>query len=148
MSQNISFIEKEITDALRNRQEVKLSTLRMLLSELRNTEIDLRAKGSEVTEDVYYSVLKREAKKRRESIEIFEKAGRVDLSDREKAELDVINKYLPAQKSEAEISAIIDQVIAENPTEKNFGLLMKKAMDELKDTAEGSIVVKILKSKI
>jgi uncharacterized protein len=148
MSQNINFIEKEITDALKNRQEVKLSTLRMLLSELRNTEINLRAKGQEVTENVYLAVLKREAKKRRESIEIFEKAGRSDLFEREKAELEVLMKYLPSQKTEGEIESVIFRVVEENPTEKNFGLLMKKCMDELKDSAEGSVVSKILKTKI
>lgn len=148
MNQHINFIEKEITDALRNKQDVKLSTLRLILAELKNTEIDLRAKGQEITDEVYNAVIKREAKKRRESIEVFEKAGRTDLSEREEAELDIISKYLPAQKSEAEIEAVVDEVLAENPNEKNFGLIIKKAMDVLKDSADGAVVAKIIKSKL
>ena len=89
----------------------------------------------------------REEKKRRESIELFVKGGRADLSDAEQKELKIVEAYLPAQMGEAEIKEVIRKT-AEKTGEAEFGLLMKEVMKELKGKADGSAVSRLIKEHL
>ncbi len=125
----------------------RLGVLRMLSSALNNAKIEKRAKTGkeeELADDEALLVLAREAKKRRESITIFEQGGRADLAQGEKEELVFIENYLPKQMSEAEIRSALEKAVAAAPV-KEFGAIMKDASKEFKGKADGSLVAKLLK---
>ena len=125
----------------------RLGVLRMLSSALNNAKIEKRAKTGkeeELADDEALLVLAREAKKRRESITIFEQGGRADLAQGEKEELVFIENYLPKQMSEAEIRSALEKAVAAAPV-KEFGAIIKDASKEFKGKADGSLVAKLLK---
>ena len=92
--------------------------------------------------------MKQEAKRREDSIQAYQAGGRQDLADKEAAELAIIRQYLPAQLSEAEVMTALEPLVAaakENNTDKNFGALMKQAMQQLNGQADGKVVSTVLK---
>ena len=99
--------------------------------------------GSLVDEDVL-SVIAKQVKTHKESIEMFEKAGRKDLVDRENTELAILQSYMPEQIGEEEVKNKIAEIIKNNP-QADFGTLMKLAMGELKGKADGGVVAKFVK---
>lgn len=129
-------IDEDLKEALKKRDKVKLDVLRMLKSEIRYKEIDNK---SELSDDEVISVLSTSIKKRRDSIEQFEKGGREDLVSREKAELEVVSGYMPQQLSEEELLGLIKQVIeavgATGPS--NLGTVMKEVMPRVRGRADG-----------
>jgi uncharacterized protein YqeY len=138
-------------EAMKAGDAPRLGVLRMLSSALNNAKIEKRANppaggGAEIelTDEEAMSILSREAKKRRESIAVFEQGGRADLAQGERAELAVIESYLPAQMSEAEIRAVLEKMIA-SASVKEFGAIMKDASREFKGKADGALVAKLLK---
>ena len=140
-------ITADIKEAMKAGEAVRLGVLRMLTSSLNNAKIEKRAKTGEEVEladEEVLSVISREAKKRKESITVFEQNNRADLAEGEKAELKVLEAYLPAQMSEAEIRAALEKVVATAPV-KEFGAIMKDASREFKGKADGALVAKILK---
>ena len=140
-------IDQDIKEALKARNELKLSVLRMLKSEIKYREID---KGSELSDDEVISVLSSSVKKRKESIEQFEKGGRDDLVSREKAELEVVRAYMPKQMSEDELSRIILQAIQEaNATgPSDLGKVMKSVMPQVKGRADGKLINQLVASRL
>ena len=108
-------LKNKITDdmkaAMRAKETARLSTVRLLLSAMKQKEVDERV---ELTDADVLAIIEKMLKQRRESIAQFEKAGRTDLADTEKAEIAVLSAYLPAQMSEAEVAAAIAAVIAES----------------------------------
>ncbi len=146
----MSLLEKIDTDlkvALKNKVESELRTLRMLKSDIMYE----KTKGTEdLSEEKIIEVVKRALKKRKEAIEEFTKAARNDLADKEKEELEIIERYLPAQLSEEAITGIIDAKIKEigGITKKDFGKIMGTIMKDLKGQADGNIVKKILTQKL
>lgn len=143
-------IQKDMVEAMRNKESTRLSTLRLLSSEIKNAEIELRPEVRSLTDEEIIKVISKEAKKRRESIEIYEAQNREDLATQEKAELEVLENYLPTQMNEEEIKKVLQEIVNENP-EISFGDLMKEAMPKLKGQADGKLVSqtanKILNSK-
>ncbi len=135
----IEKIKADLIESLRNRDTIRLSTLRMLSAEIKNAEIALRPSGKDINDQEVFKVIGKEAKKRRESIEIFSSSNRQDLADREKAELLVLEGYLPKQLSEEEIEATIKATIAEN-SGIAFGDLMKILMPKFQGKADGKLV--------
>ncbi|TSC89573.1 MAG: hypothetical protein G01um10143_63 [Parcubacteria group bacterium Gr01-1014_3] len=123
-----------------------LGVIRMIISALRNKEIDLKAKKPDftMTDEVVTEVLMSEAKKRKESALSFEAGGRADLAAKEKAELEVLQKYLPKQMGKEEIVPIVKDLIAKNAG-KDFGLVMREVMKELKGKADGAIIGEVVK---
>ncbi len=101
-------IERDFTEAFKSKNDLKLSVLKMIKSSLKNREIDLK---KELNDDEILKLFFSEAKKRKDSINQFEKGGRQDLVDQEKKELEVIEKYLPKQKSKEETREIIYGII-------------------------------------
>ncbi|MFH1147312.1 MAG: GatB/YqeY domain-containing protein [Pseudomonadota bacterium] len=140
----IEEIEVNFKDALKKRDATKVSVLRMLKAAIKNKEIDLRHKLDE-TEII--SAVRAQIRQRREAIEEFQKAGRIDLKEKESAELEILSSYLPAHASreelEMEIRRIIEETGASGP--KDMGKVMKAAVSKLAGKADGKTVSEIVK---
>jgi uncharacterized protein YqeY len=123
----IEDIQKHITEAMKARDEQRLSTLRMVKTALKNREIE---KMSPLDEKESQQVLSTLIKQRKDSIEQFLKGGRKEMADKEAAEITLIESYLPKAAGQAEIEAGVKAVIAEmgSPTMKDMGTVMKNAM--------------------
>lgn len=137
-------IEKDFKEAYKAKKEIELNTLRMLKSALKNLAIEKRNNNLE-DQDVV-SVIRKEIKKRQDSIESFAKAGRNDLLEKEEAELKVLENYVPAMLSEEDIVKIVDKIVAAG--QDNFGLVMKEVMAQTKGQADGKVVQDIVKQKL
>jgi len=120
-------IQKDITAAMKAREEQRLSTLRMVKSALKNREVD---KMAPLDDKESQAVLATLIKQRKESVEQFTKGGRQEMADKEAAEIVLIETYLPKAAGEAEVVAGVKAVIAEmgSPTMKDMGTVMKNAM--------------------
>jgi uncharacterized protein YqeY len=123
----IEQIQKDITSAMKAREEQRLSTLRMVKTALKNKEIDKMAPLDDKESQQVLSTL---IKQRKESIEQFTKGGRQEMADKEAAEIVLIEAYLPQAASEEQIVAGVKAVIAEmgSPTMKDMGTVMKNVM--------------------
>ncbi|MEY2394501.1 MAG: uncharacterized protein QOF94_846 [Acidobacteriaceae bacterium] len=120
-------IQKDITAAMKAREEQRLSTLRMVKSALKNREVD---KMAPLDDKESQAVLATLIKQRKESVEQFTKGGRQEMANKEAAEIVLIESYLPKAADEAEVVAGVKAVIAEmgSPTMKDMGTVMKSAM--------------------
>ena len=138
-------IPEDIKTALRNKSTLELSVLRMLQSALKNKEIDKNKE--ELTDDDVISVVGAEIKKRRDAVNEFEKVNRQDAADQEKAEIEVLMKYMPQQMSEDEIRSLVNKTVEETGAEsmKDIGILMKVLMPQVKGKADGSVVNRIVR---
>jgi uncharacterized protein len=137
-------IETDLKTAMRERNDVARDTLRLLLSELKKRGVDLQKDA--LTPDEELSVVQRAQKTRLESIETFDKAGRADLANKERAELAVIQLYLPKSMNEDETRAAIQALIAELKitSKKDVGALMKPLMAKYKGVIDGKQAQKII----
>ena len=107
-------INNAVKDAMRARDERKLSTLRMVNSTIKNADIDARGQGKPPLSDGdLLSVLQKMIKQRQESVELYDKGGRAELADQEREEIAIISAYLPKQMSEADVKAAISAAVAE-----------------------------------
>jgi uncharacterized protein YqeY len=131
-------IQSDLVQARRSRDELGLSTLSLLKSELVKASKETGA--GELNDELVQRVARREVKKREEAIEVYRKAGREESAAREEAEMAVLRGYLPAAMStedvQAEVQAVIDELKPEGP--KAFGAVMKAATARLAGRAEGS----------
>ncbi len=142
-----SRIDEDLHEAIKKREEVKIRTLRMVKSDISYE----KAKGAEeLSEEKVIEIVSRAGRKRKEAMEEFRKAGREDLAGQEAQELAIIETYLPAQLSEAEIAAAIEKKIGElgEITKKDFGKVMGAVMKELKGQADGGIVKAMLTKRM
>lgn len=143
-------VQKDMVEAMRSRDELRLSTLRMVKSALTNKKIDKRAPLDEKEEQQVLATL---IKQRKDSIEQFTKGGRQELADKEAAEIKLIEAYLPKAMGEEEITAAVKATIAEmgSPTMKDMGTVMKNSMAKLQATGarvEGKTVSEIVKKQL
>lgn len=129
-------LANDLKDAIRQKDEPRKNTIRMITWAAKNAEVD---KGGELDDAGMLGILRREAKRRRESIEEFKKAGRQDLVDKEESELEVLAAYLPPQVGRDEIEKAAREVIAEvgaaGPSDK--GKVMPVVISRLAGRAEG-----------
>jgi uncharacterized protein YqeY len=136
-------IDQELKEAMRAKDERKLSALRLLKTAIRRAEVD---KMRELTDEEILAVIADEAKKRREAIEQFSQGGREDLALQEKEELAILEAYLPKPLSREEIEEMARQAIKEvgatNP--RQMGQVMKILMPRVKGRADGALVSKIV----
>lgn len=141
-------INTDLKAAMKSGQKTKLETLRLLRAHM--IELSKRGEGKEITPEEELSVLMAAMKKRKEAIEIYEKAGRTELAQQERAELDVISSYLPKQLSAEEAGEIILRIVAQTGASgaKDFGKVMPLAMKELKGKIDGKQVQEIVKAKL
>ncbi len=137
-------LQQDLKAAMRAGDVLRKSVIRMAMSAIKNAEID---KQAPLTEDEAMRILQSEAKKRRDSIIDYEKAGRADMVEQEKAELAIIETYLPKQLSRAEISAeaqtVIDEVGATGM--KDMGKVMRLLMPRFDGRADGKLVNQIVR---
>ncbi len=147
MAKLLEKISQDLVDAQKSRDEVTVSTLRLLIADVKNAQI---AKGGELSDDEVLDQIQKSAKKRRESIDAYQKAQRDDLVSKEKAEFEVLAKYLPQQMSEEEIAKIVDEVVGKvgASTASDMGRVMGEVMAKVKGKADGNIVSQIVKSKL
>ena len=143
-------VQKDMVDAMRSRSELKLSTLRMVKSALKNKEIDKRAPLDAKEEQQVLATL---IKQRRDSIEQFQKGGRQELADKEAAEIALIEAYMPKAMGEDEVAAAVKATIAEMgaPTMKDMGTVMKNVMAKLQAggaRVEGKMVSDAVKKQL
>lgn len=142
-------IEDAAKGALKNQEPELLSTLRMLLSAMKNREIEKRGKGgdAELTEEEMTAVVKSEAGKRKDAIAEFQKAGRGEAAEKEARELAMLEKYLPAELSDEEIEKLL-LPLAKGASASDFGRVMGAAMKAVAGRASGDRVSAILKQMI
>lgn len=140
-------IEADLKQALKNREQLKIPILRLLLSDIHNQEIENRGPLAPEQEQ---EVLLRSAKKHQDSIAQFRSGGRDDLVEQETGELQIIQSYLPEQLSEAEIRKEIQAAIAavKGAGAKDFGKVMSAVMAKLKGRAPGQVVSQIVKEEL
>ncbi len=141
-------INEMMKDAMKAGDKLKLETLRSIRAAI--IEFEKSGTGKELNEEEELKIINSLVKKRKESIEIFEKANRLDLAEKERQELEILQTFLPEQLTEDEISKILDELIqqvgAKDP--KDFGKVMGQAMKVFKGRADGKVVQSILKSKL
>lgn len=140
----LSTLNDDMKTAMKAKDKESLQVIRMLKASLQNEQIKT---GAELSPDEELTILSREMKQRRDSLTEFEKAGRDDLSEQVKKEITIVEKYMPAQLSEAEIREIvqgaIDKTGAASP--KEFGKVMGVVMPQVKGKADGNQVNAIVK---
>jgi hypothetical protein len=136
-------LQEDMKRALKSRDELRLSTIRLLLSSVSYARID---KGDELTDDEVLDVLGKAAKQRRETVEAARGGGRQDIADKEQAELGIISAYLPEQLSEAEVEAIARQIAAEVGAEniKDRGKVMGPLMKRIHGKADGKLANQVV----
>jgi uncharacterized protein len=131
-------IDEDLKEAMKAKNESALSTLRLVRSAFKNKQIEL---GHELTEEEAASVLRTMVKQYRDALSDFTSAGRTDLASKQQAEIELIERYLPAGISEAEIEAMTKKVIADtSATSKDFGRVMGLVMKEVAGRADGNAV--------
>jgi len=152
-------IKADFKEAFKAKDQVKLSVLKMVNSEIGNAEINKRAKlikggqtenieaASALNDEEVLQVVGREVKKRKDSIEAFENAGRLELAEKEKAELAALMAYMPEQLSEAVIRDLVKKAVEQSGAkgEKEIGKVMALLSPQVKGKADGALVNKIVR---
>ena len=138
-------IKTELVTALKAGEKEKAATLRFLLAAVKNFEIAKYppSKGGSLCDEDIILVVKKLASQHKESIEMFKKGGRIDLTKKEEAELSILKPYLPPELSDEELREIVKKAAG-----TDFGETMKKAMAEVRGRADGSRVAMIVKETI
>ncbi|GGZ78409.1 aspartyl-tRNA amidotransferase subunit B [Ignatzschineria indica] len=141
-------IQNDVKDAMRAKDREKVTTLRAILAEIQEAELQKRGEG--LSEADYLTILNRMVNQRRESIDQFKKADRIDLVEKEEAQLVHIMPYLPEQLSDAEIVAIIDAAMAKLEVNdmSGMGKLMNAVRPELLGKADMGAVSALVKSRL
>lgn len=151
-------IEQDLIEAMKARDEIKLSVLRMLKSAIHNSEIQKQSAsarqssrdGTELKDEDVLGVIQSQIKQRQDSIELYEKGGRQELAQKEKAEIEILKTYLPEQMGEDEIREIIRKAIADTNAAsiQDMGRVMGQIMPQVKGKADGSLVSNIVKEEL
>jgi len=143
-------IQNNLREALKNKDEIKVSTLRLLIGEIKNFAIEKESTSYIPTDEEILEVIRKEAKKRKESIEQFRAGGRNELVDKETKELQILESYLPAQMSEGEVEKIVEQKIQElgATSAAEIGKVMGTLSQELKGKADMGFVSSIARKKL
>ena len=145
-------LQSDLTEAIRRQDELTMATLRMALSAITNAEVSGK-EARELSDDDVVVVLTSEAKKRREAAESFGGAGASERADRERAVLEVLQRYLPEQLSEEEIAAIVAAAIAAAAAEGKtgqaaMGAVMKIVTPQTRGRADGGQVAALVKTAL
>jgi len=143
-------LQSDLVDAMKRKETLKVSVLRMTKAALKNKEIELRRA---VSTDEENQVLQTLVKQRTESIEMFEKGGRADLAEKETLERDILRSYLPEAVSEAEVERVVVEVVKDlgASSAKDIGAVMKEALVRLKGTGktvDGKAVNAVVRAKL
>jgi len=138
-----SQIKDNLKKAIKQGNSLEVSVLRMSSAALHNAKI---AKGKDLSEEEEIEVLSHEAKKRRESIEAYEKGGREEMAEKEKKELEILKEYLPEQLSEEELEDIVREKVEEfgASSKADMGRVMGAVMPKVKGRADGNRVKEVV----
>jgi uncharacterized protein len=140
-------LQTEMKEAMKSRDALRLSAIRMVLSSVKNRDIEFRRElnDAEITETI--ATL---CKQRRESIRLFKEAGRQELVDKEEAELKLMLEFLPQQLTREELEALVDKAIAETSATsgKDMGKVMKALVPNVSGRADGKLVSEVVKEKL
>ena len=143
MTPLLARIQADLTAARKAQDKARVLLLGTIIADIRNREIELKR---DVTDEDVTEVLRRGIKRRRESIEMYEKGGREDLASAERAEAEMLGKYLPAGASDDEIRTAVVAAIADGAT--NVGAVMGKVMAQFKGRAEGGTINAIVREEL
>ena len=143
MAALLSWLESELTAARKAQDKATTLLLGTTIADVRNRSIELKR---DLTDEDVVDVIRRGIKKRRESIEMYEKGGRKDLADKERSEASHLERYLPAQANPDEIRGAVKAAIAAGAT--NVGAVMGKVMPQFKGKAEGSVINAIAREEL
>jgi uncharacterized protein YqeY len=140
-------LDADLKQAMRDKDKIRLSTIRLIRTAIKNAEIDQKKTLSD--EDII-GVLNRELKQRRDSLQAFEDAARTDLIDQVKQEIAVLQDYLPTQLSEDEVRKIVTDTIAEvgAASKKDMGKVMGALMPKLQGRADGKLVNQLVQQHL
>lgn len=141
-------LNNDMKQAMKNKEKDRLTTIRMIKASLQNEAIKLGKQ--ELSEDEELTVLSREVKQRKDSLQEFEKAGREDLVEKTQIELKHVEVYMPQQLSEEEVTAIVKEAIAETgaASKTDMGRVMAVLMPKVKGKADGSLVNKLVQQHL
>ena len=142
-------LQSDLTEAIRSRNEIVSGTIRMVLTSIRNEEVSGKEERT-LTDAEIITVLTREGKKRREAAEAFADAGRADKAELEKAEGEVILKYLPAQMSEDDVKKLVAAAIAQSGAAGpgDMGKVMGILKPQVAGKADGGLVSGLVKAAL
>ena len=140
-------INNDLKEAMKSKDSFRLSVIRMVRGAMQLAKPNPR---EELTDDDVITVISKQIKMRNDSIKEFEAAGRSDLVEQNKKEIEILNTYMPKQLSEEELTEIIDKVFEEvKPTsQKDMGLIMKNISPLVKGKADMSLVNKLVKERL
>lgn len=140
-------IMNDLKEAMKNKDSFKLGVIRMVKGAIQLEKIN---KKRDLNDEEVIDVISKQIKLRKDSINEFEKAGRNDLADTTKKEVEVLNEYMPEQLSSEEVNKIIDEAFVKvNPTsQKDMGLIMKEVTPKVKGKADMGEVSRIIKEKL
>ena len=129
----------DLKRAQKSRDPLKVDTLRLVLAEIQNKEIDLR---KDLEDDAITAILTTQIKRRKEAAALYEQGGRIDLKEKEESEMEILQTYLPEQVGEEELRSRIAEIIAETDAQspKDMGKVMKKVVPEFRGRAEGEVI--------
>lgn len=147
-----SRLQTDLTAAMKSRDELATSTLRMLRAAIMNAQVAGET-AVELTDDQALAILRSEAKKRAESAQVYEDAGRAESAAKERAEIEIIERYLPAALGDDELESIVDEEIASAAANgadggKAMGQVIKAVRERAGATADGGRIAALVKSKL
>jgi uncharacterized protein YqeY len=140
-------LQQQLKESMKNKDEIRTSVLRMLISEFKYAQIEKKAALDDAEG---MQVVKRAIKKRKEAIEMYEKGGRSDLAAKETAELKILQEFVPAEMDEATIRQKVDEVIRElgATDKKDMGRVIKEVLARYKGQIDGKVAQKIVSEKL
>ena len=140
-------LSEDMKTAMKARDELRLSTIRMIRSAVKNKDIELKR---ELNEQEIVEVIATLGKQRRESIRLFTEAGRQDLVEKEEKELAVLLEFLPQQLSREEVAELVEKIVAESGAQgaKDMGKVMKALMPHIAGRADGKMVSDVVREKL
>lgn len=150
MSDTATRIPEDIKTAMKAKDSLALNALRALKSALTNAAIEKGGLGTALEESEVLAIVRKQIKQRLDSCEQFEKAGRPELVVTEKAEIEILSRYLPAALSEAELIAIVEQAISDTGAtgKADMGKVMKRAQELAEGRADGKLLSSVVREKL
>lgn len=147
MSKLAEKITEDIKTAMKSGEKERLVTLRSLMAQIKDATVNA---GKDLTDDAALTVVTKQIKQRQDAFEQYKNAERMDLADIEESEIKILRAYQPAQLSEEEISALVDEAIQATgaTSKKEMGKVMGALMPKVKGKADGGLVNRIVGSKL
>ena len=140
-------LDQDFVAAYKARDEIKVAVLRMVKAAIKNKQVELRR---DLKDEEVYALLSKEAKQRQDAIAQFQKAGRADLADKEKKELEILHQYLPSPLTLQELSSIVDKTIKELEAQgiQHMGQVMRAIMSKYAGRVDGKELSQMVRDKL